>query len=109
MHGIRYLVALVVFLFSATLQDLSSAVAMPFQRLQATAILQSQADTALACAAGLSIDATPNITSATAAVPRSGPVNGGVCGGAARISPAIFMEFVALRVTERRCNRVPET
>jgi len=39
MHGIRYLVALVVFLFSATLQDLSAAVAMPFQRLQATAIV----------------------------------------------------------------------
>src|SRR5215475_1848630 len=39
MHGIQYLVALVAFLVSATLQDLSAAAAMPFQRLQATTIV----------------------------------------------------------------------
>lgn len=74
---------------------------------------QPQADADLACAAGPSIDATPTITSATAAVPATPTIL--VRSAAefavvvARISPAILMEFAGLRVTERCRNRMPRS
>src|SRR5262245_40492759 len=72
---------------------------------------QSQADAALACAAAPSIDVTPTITSATAAVPAMRTISvrsaAGFAGGAALIWPAILMEFAGLRATERRSSRVP--
>jgi len=85
MHEIKYLLAIVAFLFSATLQDLSAAVAMPLQRLQATAIVPVASGCGLGVRRGPFDRCDPYYYIGYGSSSRNayyiGPVSGGVCGG----------------------------
>jgi hypothetical protein len=85
MHGIKYLATPAACLFSVMLQDLSAAAAMPFQRLQATAVVAVASGCGLGVRRGPFDRCDPIYYVGYGSNYRNayyiGPVSGGVCGG----------------------------